>query len=324
MLKYLAGDVQAQVGGIHDAADELEVVVDELVAVLHYENAVAVELDALFRRAGDAVVDILAGDEKHRLVGYSTLGVDPERDGGVGLVAGGLLIPFDALLVRDLGLRTLPDGHHGVDRLGSGDVHGLHDGLAVLVLLAGGLLLLTGDVHDDGPAHIVGILLDKHLELPYLEVRTVDLLLGVLFYVHNDVGAGGVLVALGDRVAVSAGALPADALFLAVLFGDDGDLVGHHEGGIKAHAELSDDGDVVLPGLLGIHFALELVGAALGDDAEVLLGLVLSHADAVVGNGDGALVLVDGDADAVIRALKTDLVVGQGQVAELVDSVRRV
>ena len=60
VLKYLSGDIQAQVGGIDNAAHELKVVVDELVAVFLNEHAVAVELDALLGRAAHLVVDVLA------------------------------------------------------------------------------------------------------------------------------------------------------------------------------------------------------------------------------------------------------------------------
>ena len=318
VLKYLARDVQAQVGRIDNAAHKFEIIMKQLVAVFHDEHAVAVELNALLRRAGYGVVDILAGDEKHRLVGHDALGVYSQYRRGIGLIAVCLLIPLDALLVGDLGLGALPDGHHGVYRLGRRDIDGVHDGLAVGILLAGGLLLLTGDVHDDGPADIVGVFLDQCLELPYLEERAVDLLLGVLLYVHNDVRAGLIFVALGDGVAVRAGALPLDALFFAVFLRDNGDLVGHHEGRIKAHAELADDGYIVFFRLFGTHVVFEFERSALCDDAEVLLGLLLAHADAVVGHGDGARVLVDGDADAVVGSVKADLVVRQRDVAQLV------
>ena len=152
----------------------------------------------------------------------------------------------------------------------------------------------------------------------------VQLLVGVGLDVHDDVGAGAVALTRGDSVAVRAGAFPHDALLLAVLAGDDRDLVGDHEGGVEADAELADDGDVLALGLLAVKLAFELVGAALGDDAEVVLGLLLSHANAVVTHGDGALVLVDDDVDVVVGAVKADLVVRQRQVAELVDGVGRV
>ncbi len=66
-------------------------------------------------------------------------------------------------------------------------------------------------------------------------------------------------------------------------------MVGHHEGGVEAHAELADDVGGVLPAVLLLgQLLLELEGAAAGDGAQVLLQLLLRHADAVVGDGQGA------------------------------------
>ena len=321
VLKYLTGDIQAQVGGIDNAAHKVEVIVHELVAVFLNKHAVAVELDALLGGAAHLMVDILARDKEHRLVGHIALGIHAQNDCGVVLVTACLLIPLGAFLVGDIGLAALPDGHHGVNGLGLCDIDLLHDGVAVLVGLAGGLLLLTGNVHDYRPADIVGVFLNQRLELPNLQERAVDLLVGVLFYMHDDIRADGVLVAVGDGVAVSTGALPLNAGLLAVLAAYNGDLVGDHERRVEAHAELTDDGKILALGLVCVHLALELIRAGLCDNAEVGFRFGLGHADAVVGHGDEALVLIDGDADTVIGPVKADLIVGQRQVAQLVDSV---
>ena len=138
---------------------------------------------------------------------------------------------------------------------------------------------------------------------------------------HDDIRADGVLVAIGDGVAVRAGALPLNAGLLAVLAAYNGDLVGDHERRVEAHAELTDDGKILALGLVCVHLALELIRAGLCDNAEVGFRFGLGHADAVIGHGDEALVLVDDYADAVICPVKADLIVGQRQVAQLVDSV---
>ena len=63
-------------------------------------------------------------------------------------------------------------------------------------------------------------------------------------------------------------------------------MVGHHKGGVEAHAELADDVGGVLPAVLLLgQLLLELEGAAAGDGAQVLLQLLLRHADAIVGDG---------------------------------------
>ena len=139
---------------------------------------------------------------------------------------------------------------------------------------------------------------------------------------HDHVGAHGILLDGGHGVAVGAGALPFHALLLAELAGADGDLVGHHKGGVEAHAELPDDAEIL--GLAAVHLALELVGAGLGDNAQVVFGLLQSHADAVVAHGDGTLVFIHKDVDLVVFPAEAHAVVGQGQVTELVDGVGRV
>ena len=134
---------------------------------------------------------------------------------------------------------------------------------------------------------------------------------------HDDVAAGGVLLTGGDGVPVGPVGLPHEGLVAAVGLGDDGDRVGHHEGGVEAHAELADDVDV-LPLVLLVHLLLELEGAAVGDGAQVVLQLLLGHAHAVVGDGEGALLLVGDDGDFQLTAVHRHLVVGEGLIGQLV------
>ena len=74
------------------------------------------------------------------------------------------------------------------------------------------------------------------------------------------------------------------------------DPVGDHEGGIEADAELADQAGPVL-GLGGGQRRAERAGAGAGDGAQVVDQLLPAHADAVVGDQQGAGVLVGHDAD---------------------------
>ena len=155
-----------------------------------------------------------------------------------------------------------------------------------------------------------------------VEILAVLLVLGVVLEVHDDVGADAVLFAHADGVAVRAGGLPFIRLLSSVLPRAHGDVLRDHERGIEAHAELTDDVDA---GVLLLRSLLtELVRAGGGDHAEVVLKLLLVHADAVVGHGEAPCVLVDADLNAEVAAAEPHLVVREGQVAELVDRVRRV
>ena len=70
----------------------------------------------------------------------------------------------------------------------------------------------------------------------------------------------------------------------------DRDLVGHDEAGIETDTELADE--LRIGFLVAAEFGDEVLGAALGDGAQVLDRLLLAHADAVVGDGQGAGCLV--------------------------------
>ena len=178
-----------------------------------------------------------------------------------------------------------------------------------------------GHQHPDGEADVVAVLLHQLIEgvFPQVLAVLVLLLLAVGLDVHDDIGAHSVLLAGLDGVAVHAGRLPAVRLIAAVLLGDDGDLIGHHEGGIEAHAELADD--IGVGGLLALQLALELEASAVGDHAQIVLQIALVHADAVVADGQGTVLLVDGQGDLEVLPLQAHLVVGQAEIAQLVDGI---
>jgi hypothetical protein len=142
--------------------------------------------------------------------------------------------------------------------------------------------------------------------------------------VQRDVGAARRLVDHLDGVVALAAGFPAHCLagFDAGTARNHRHLVGDDEGGVETDAELADQVRVL--GLVAGQRRKEFAGAGLGDGAEVLNGFVACEADAVVGNGDRARFLVEGDADlqvavvaverAVVQRLETQLVAGVGRV----------
>ena len=321
MLEHLAGDVQREVGRIDYAADEIEALAEQVGAALHYHDAAAVELQPRLEVGGHVVEQLPPGDEEQSLIAHLPLGVDADDGRRVGRVVELLLVEGDAVLVGHLALRALPDGHHAVDGLALGGGDGLVFGAAVLVLFAGLLEVALFHVHLDGPADVVGVFLDELHQLPLLQEIAVALALVVGLDVHDDVRAHAVLFALVDGVAVRALALPAVGGAGAVGLRDDGDPVGDHERAVEADAELADDVHVRALALVCAEAVLEGHGAALCYDAQILLKFLLRHADAVVGDGDGAPRLVRRDQDAEIVPRHAHLVVGEREVAQLVDGV---
>ena len=100
------------------------------------------------------------------------------------------------------------------------------------------------------------------------------------------------------------------------------DLVGHDEARIEAHAELADELGVLL--LVARQAAHELLGAALGDGAQVLDGFLARHADAVVADGERALALVEGHVHREFRLVFVQGAVVDAFEAQLVAGVRRI
>ena len=141
---------------------------------------------------------------------------------------------------------------------------------------------------------------------------------------HDDICTGGVLLALGHSIAVGPVRLPHPGLLAPPGAGDNGDLVGHHEGRVKAHAELADNVDLVRGLVVFGQSGLELAGAAAGDGAQVGFQILLGHPDAVVRNGQGAHLLVRDDGNLQVLPLYFYCVVSQRFVSQLVLGVAGV
>ena len=77
MLENLTGDVEGEVGGVHDSAYEAEAVGQQVRALVHDEDTVAVELQSGLEVPGVEVIGCLGGDEQHRPVGDVSFHVDP-------------------------------------------------------------------------------------------------------------------------------------------------------------------------------------------------------------------------------------------------------
>ena len=163
MLQQLPGDVQAEVGGVHHAPDEPEVLRQQVRALVHDEDAVGIQLQSLLILLGVVVEGGGAGDEQQRLVGDGALGGDHDDPPGIGVVMELVPVELVVLLRLHVGLAPLPDGHHGVQGL-------LLLVRLVLRVVVGAALLPAGlgDLHPNGEADVVGVLPHQLLEPPGL------------------------------------------------------------------------------------------------------------------------------------------------------------
>ena len=288
--------------------------------MLHDHDVVAVERQPSLEVLGVQVHGRIRGDEEQRVVVQATLGVHGDgAQGCIGRMELGL-VEIGVLLVGDLRLLLGPDGNHRVEdflldvRFGCGHV-------VIAGILGLGQRARLLHVHEDGVADVIAVALDQVLDERLGEVLVVVDLVGVLAQMQDDVGAAFCPLGFADVVALDAVAFPLEGLVAAIGPRDDRHLVGDHEGGVEANAELADDVDFLE--ILRVR-ALELERTGMGDGAEVLVELVLRHADAVVADGERARVLVDGDLDVQVAAHDGAVLVLERAEVELVEGVRRV
>mmetsp|Transcript_10905 Transcript_10905/g.28681 ORF Transcript_10905/g.28681 Transcript_10905/m.28681 type:complete len:633 (+) Transcript_10905:1264-3162(+) len=270
LLEHLAGNVEGQVLGIDDTLDEAKPLGDDLLAVIHNEHLLHVQLDVvellpgleevercaargvehggklevalrgevlhgqvILPVVGEALVEgfvLLRGDIRG-LPGPDRLLLVEEGPLGDGLLNGLLLLLLLILLLDVLDLGLVGD----LLNLG---LRGLILHFLVRVLLDLLLNLLLGPEHD-GVLDKLGVLFDKLLDLALLGHLEL-----VLLEVENDGGsaleglAEGAVV-LRDGEGAAGGGLPDEGLVVVVLGADD-NLVGDEVGGVEADAELAN------------------------------------------------------------------------------------
>ena len=312
LLEHLAGDVEGKILRVDDALDEGEELGDDVLAVVHDEDAADVQLDVVsLLLAVEHVERGALGDEEHGLELELTLhGEVLHRElllpvVGEGLVEGGVLIlgdllggahPDGLLLVHERPLvRDLLDGLLLlllllVLILDLGDLALLLGGVILLSLVVGNLLLggLLGP-QGDGVGDELGVLLDEVLQAALLEVLEL-----VVLEVEDHLGtaAHGLGVVLGHGEGAASLGLP-PVLLVVVVLGVHDNLLGDEVGGVETDAELANHGDVGARGER-LH---EGLGAGPGDGTEVVHEVSLGHADAGVDDGEGVVGLVGHDVD---------------------------
>ncbi len=225
------------------------------------------------------------------------------------------------LLVGDLRGRPRPDRLHRVQSdLFDDLLLGARDRFAVVIALG----LADRLLHPDRVGDEVGVALDERLD---------DLRIGVVvetvlriggFEMQRHRGAAHEAAVVGQGVLPFATRLPTGRVLLAGPPRHHGDLVGHHEGRVEADAELADEVVEALRRVARAHPVDQLAGARLGDRAEVLHHLLAAHADAVVGDLQGARLRVGRDADLQHLGPLHDPLVGQRLEAQAVEGVRGV
>ena len=164
---------------------------------------------------------------------------------------------------------------------------------------------------------MVRVLLDDGLDAD----RVQELVL-LLVQVDDDVGAALAALGLGDGELATAVRRPQPGVLAARLSRQHLDLLGDDERRIEADAELADHRQLILAG--AVELVDEGLGAGARDGPQRPGQVIVVHADAVVRNGQGLGLFVDGEGDPEIGVAFGQFRLGQGLVTQPVAGVGRV
>ena len=315
VLEHLTGDVEAQILRIDQTLHKAETVGQQVRALLHNQHAGGIELEPFFILATVVVIRRAGRDEQQCVIGRCALGAAVDHPHRVLIIKEFVLIEIVVILIGDLGFALLPNRHHAVKRL-------VHRILFILGLVLRAALLDAGcrHIHPNRVADIVGVFFHDARNPMRLEELVIALLALVLLDDQRNLGAMPFLLTFLDRVAIRAVRLPAERLFRTKRLAHHGDTGCDHKRRIKPDAELPDYVDLIV----FLVLLLERQRTTLGNGAEIALQLLSGHSAAVVGDLQGAGILVHHKVDRKIRAGEASCTIRQRMVIELVDRVGRV
>ena len=141
---------------------------------------------------------------------------------------------------------------------------------------------------------------------------------------ESDLGTARRFINIFKRVVTLAAGFPQHTVLWPQTgaAGAQGHLVGDDKAGIEPDAELANQ--VGVPGLITGQLLHELASAGAGDGADVINDFLPIHADAVIGHGDGAGILVETDPDFQIGVVFVQRAISQRFETQLIAGVRGV
>ena len=281
VLQEGAGDVQREIRAVDHALEQHQEFRNDLFDVVGDEHLAGIQLDLAFD-AAELLLDLREIQNTLELERIIHVQVNPEQR--IFVLVEHLAVELLIILVRAILRRA------GVERLGV--VDGLRRFLLGLGLFLGALarhlgLFLLDFVKVDRHGHERAIAVEHLAHAPDFEefaLRLAD--------VQGDGRAARGARALGHGEGHAVLALPANR-GRALAEGErvDGHLIGDHEHGIEAQAEVADDAGIFLILVLGV-FLHEGFRAGERDLIDVGLDLVLGHAHAVVDEAELARGLI--------------------------------
>ena len=294
VLQGLARDVQRQVLGIDESAEEPEVIGKQLAAVALHQDPAGAEVHAMLEPGKAESFQVRGRTVEHgvELDGRVDRQVQVPERRLFGVVRQVLVKP-GVLLLGHLVLGLDPDGFLIVEDLAGDQPDGVRDEARIA----------PDDLLDASGSRQV---------------------LGVFLEMEDDLGpAGQGAFHWRDREAAGSVRFPQPARLLAIATRAHLDPVGDHERRIEPDSELPDQREVgLLPGIAreGLE---KLARPAVGNRSQVGHQLIVGHADAVIPDDQLALRLSRVDHD-LERARFAVGFLGERNVAHLVERIRCV
>ncbi len=125
LLQDLAADVERKILAVDDAANEAQVLRQELLGVVHDEDAFYVKLDAGLVLGLVEIERGLGGDVEERGVFETAFGLGVEPEERIFEAAGDGLVELLVVVILELGFGAAPEGAGRIDLLGGAGLDGL-------------------------------------------------------------------------------------------------------------------------------------------------------------------------------------------------------
>mmetsp|Transcript_16272 Transcript_16272/g.29323 ORF Transcript_16272/g.29323 Transcript_16272/m.29323 type:complete len:725 (-) Transcript_16272:113-2287(-) len=337
LLEHLTGDVKGEILRVNNTLDEVEPLRDDVLAVVHDENAADIKLDVVrLLLLVEHVERSTARGKQNRLELELTLNTEV-LDGKMVLpVIGNSLVEGRVLLIGDLFGITHPNRLLLVkERPFMLDL--LHFGLLLLLLLLllfnvallflwlffFRLLLLDLLIYSllgpkgDRVADELTMLLYELLNAALFKILQL-----ILLEVKNDLGTTAqdfaLSVTLNSKRTTSL-RFP-DVLLIVVVLGNNSDLISNEVGGIKAYTKLTNHANIGTGGK-SLH---ESLGPRASNSTKIVNEINLGHTDTGIDKGKSALSLVRNNVDVKLRVRVKKSLLGKRLVPNLVNSITSI
>ena len=318
LLKKLSADIQTDIGGIHNAANEIEIVGKKILAFFHDHNAGGIKRESLFKFLGIEIVRGIGGNKENCVVIDRAFTACSDHTRGIGIVIEIILIKFVVFLIGGFTLFAFPNRNHAVE------CFKLAVFLVFLLPIVTGILGLGNGMrvrhqHLDGITDIIAVFLNERLNAVFIKETVVIIIFGIFLDIKGDLRTDGRFRRFLDGIAFRSFGFPFPCFIRAESARHDGHFGSNHKGRIETDTELTDNID-----LLGRIVGLEIQRTASRDRTEIVLQLILGHTDTVIQNTKRARFLIGNQRDRKIIGRNTDGFIGKTFETELVHRIGRI